>query len=235
MSSDPLLNDDVRSKIMSAPEAVLEDQDIMRALVAANEKSLGGNIVDLRGIAMDRLESRLDRLEDTHRNVIAAAYENLAGTNQIHRAILRMMDAGTFESFLTDLRGDVADILRVDCVRLVLESTTSEADPAVTKLSDVLSVAEPGFVQDYISQGRSAPARQVTLRQVKTDNVAIFGDKADYIRSEACLRLDLGDGRLPGMLIFGSEDPHQFTPQQGTDLLTFFAGVFERTMRHWLG
>lgn len=235
MSSDPLLNDDVRSKIMSAPEAVLEDQDIMRALVAANEKSLGGNIVDLRGIAMDRLESRLDRLEDTHRNVIAAAYENLAGTNQIHRAILRMMDAGKFESFLTDLRGDVADILRVDCVRLVLESTTSEADPAVTKLSDVLSVAEPGFVQDYISQGRSAPARQVTLRQVKTDNVAIFGDKADYIRSEACLRLDLGDGRLPGMLIFGSEDPHQFTPQQGTDLLTFFAGVFERTMRHWLG
>ena len=206
----------------------------MRALVAANEKTMGGNIVDLRGIAMDRLETRLDRLEDTHRNVIAAAYENLAGTNQIHRAILRMMDAGKFESFLSDLRGDVADILRVDSVRLVLESTTSETDPTVAQLSDVLSVAEPGFVQDYISQGRSAPARQVTLRQVKTDDVEIFGDKADYIRSEACLRLDLGDGRLPGMLIFGAEDPHQFTPQQGTDLLTFFAGVFERVMRHWL-
>ena len=234
MSSDPLLNDDVRSKIMSTPEAVLEDQDIMRALVAANEKTMGGNIVDLRGIAMDRLESRLDRLEDTHRNVIAAAYENLAGTNQIHRAILRMMDAGKFESFLSDLRGDVADILRVDTVRLVLESTTSDADPSIAKLNDVLSVAEPGFVQDYISQGRSAPARQVTLRQVKTDDVEIFGDKADYIRSEACLRLDLGDGRLPGMLVFGAEDPHQFTPQQGTDLLTFFAGVFERVMRHWL-
>jgi uncharacterized protein YigA (DUF484 family) len=129
MSSDPLLNDDVRSKIMSDPDALLEDQDIMRALVAANEKNLGTNIVDLRGIAMERLESRLDRLEDTHRNVIAAAYENLAGTNQIHRAILRMMDAGKFESFLNDLRGEVADILRVDAVRLVLESVTSEADP----------------------------------------------------------------------------------------------------------
>ena len=234
MSSDPLLNNDVRSKIMSDPAALLEDQDIMRALVAANEKTMGGNIVDLRGIAMDRLESRLDRLEDTHRNVIAAAYENLAGTNQIHRAILRMMDAGKFENFLTDLRGDVADILRVDSVRLVLESTTSETDPTVAQLSNVLSVAEPGFVQDYISQGRSAPAREVTLRQVKTDDVEMFGDKADYIRSEACLRLDLGDGRLPGMLVFGAEDPHQFTPQRGTDLLTFFTGVFERVMRHWL-
>lgn len=234
MSSDPLLTDDVRSKIMSDPQAVLEDQDIMRALIAANEATMGGNIVDLRGIAMDRLEARLDRLEDTHRNVIAAAYENLAGTNQIHRAILRMMDATRFEPFLRDLRGEVADILRVDAVRLVLESASNEADPAIAQLSDILSVAEPGFVQDYISLGRSAPARQVTLRQVSTEDTEIFGDKASYIRSEACLRLDLGVGRLPGMLILGSEDPHQFTPQQGTDLLTFFTGVFERVMRRWL-
>ena len=49
----------------------------MRALIAANERAMGGNIVDLRGIAMERLEARLDRLEDTHRSVIAAAYENL--------------------------------------------------------------------------------------------------------------------------------------------------------------
>ncbi|PVA05821.1 DUF484 family protein [Thalassorhabdomicrobium marinisediminis] len=234
MSSDALLTEALRSKILSDPDAILEDQDLMRALVAANEKSLGGNIVDLRGIAMERLESRLDRLEDTHRNVIAAAYENLAGTNQVHRAILRMMDAGKFESFLRDLRGDVADILRVDAVRLILESSSGEADPAIARLSDVLSIAEPGFVRNYITHGRSAPARQVTLRQVKTDDTAIFGEKAAYIRSEACLQLNLGEGRLPGMLILGAEDPHQFTPQQGTDLLTFFAGVFERVMRHWL-
>ncbi len=234
MSSDPLLNDDVRAQIMSDPSALLEDKDIMRALVAADAQNAGDNVVDLRGIAMDRLEARLDRLEDTHRNVIAAAYENLAGTNQIHRAILRLMDATRFEPFLNDLRGEVADILRVDSVRLVLESADPDGDPTIAKLSDILSIAEPGFVQDYISMGRSAPARQVTLRQVSTDDTEIFGEKAPYIRSEACLRLDLGVGRLPGMLIFGAEDPHQFTPQQGTDLLTFFTGVFERVMRRWL-
>ena len=36
------------------------------------------------------------------------------------------------------------------------------------------------------------------------------------------------------MLVMGAEDPHQFKPTQGTDLLAFFAGVFERTMRRWL-
>lgn len=235
MSSDPGLNEDVRSKIMSSPEAVLEDKDIMRALVAANEKTMGGNIVDLRGIAMDRLESRLDRLEDTHRNVIAAAYDNLAGTNQIHRAVLRLMDAMQFSTFLADLRGDVADILRVDAVRLVLESSSAQMDPSVAALKDVLSIAEPGFVENYITKGRSIPVRAVTLRQVQSDDTEIFGDKASYIRSEACMILDLGPGRLPALLIFGSEDPHLFTPQQGTDLLSFFAGVFERVMRRWLG
>ncbi len=233
MSSSPLM-DDLRSKIISDPESLLEDHDIMRALVAANEKSLGGNIVDLRGIAMERLEARLDRLEDTHRSVIAAAYENLAGTNQIHRAVLRMMDATKFESFLRDLGSDVAEILRVDCIRLVLESVTNTDDPAVARLGNVLNVAEPGFVDDYLTLGRNMPVRQVTLRQVQPEDHNIYGDKSDYIRSEACIKLDLGDGRLPGMLIMGSEDPHQFTPQQGTDLLTFFGGVFERAMRRRL-
>jgi uncharacterized protein YigA (DUF484 family) len=144
------------------------------------------------------------------------------------------MDATQFEPFLSDLRGEVSDILRVDAVRLVLESANPDDDPSVVRLGEILSVAEPGFVNDYIVQGRSTSARQVTLRQVRTDDTEIFGDKAEYIRSEACLRLDLGEGRLPGMLVFGAEDPHQFTPQQGTDLLTFFAGVFERVMRRWL-
>jgi hypothetical protein len=195
---------------------------------------MGGNIVDLRGIAMERLEARLDRLEDTHRSVIAAAYENLAGTNQIHRAILRMLDPMEFEVFLRDLGGEVAEILRLDAVSLVLESVQNDNDPAVQRMGSVLTVTEPGFIEGYLNNGRANPPRQVTLRQVQSASKRVYGDAADWIRSEACLRLDFGNGRLPGMLVMGAEDPHQFTPQQGTDLLSFFAGVFERSMRHWL-
>jgi len=234
MSSKPLMDTHVREKIIADPDVLLEDQDIMRALVAANEQTMGTNIVDLRGIAMERLASRLDRLEDTHRSVIAAAYENLAGTNQIHRAVLRLMDATKFEMFLNDLTTEVADTLRVDVMRLVLESEETTEDPAVKKMESVLAVARPGFCDAYINKGRDIPVRQVTLRQTQSDEETVYGDKADYIRSEACLKLDLGEGRMPGMLVMGSEDPHLFTPQQGTDLMTFFTGVFERQMRRWL-
>lgn len=228
------LAEELREKIISEPDMILDDLDVMRALIAANEKSGGANVVDLRGIAMDRLEDRLDRLEDTHRGVIAAAYENLAGTNQIHRAILRMMDPLDFETFLRDLGGDVADILRLGAVKLLLETKVEDDDPVVRKLGDVLVTAEPGFIDTYLTLGRNIPVRQVTLRQVAPDTDVIYGHHAGYIHSEACLKLDFGPGRLPGLLILGAEDPHMFKPAQGTDLLAFFASVFERTMRRWL-
>lgn len=231
-----MIEQDVRDRLLAEPELLLDDRDVMAALIAANDRAMGSNVVDLRGLAMERLESRLDRLEDTHRSVIAAAYENLAGTNQVHRAILQMLDPLTFEDFLRTLAEDVAATLRVDCVRLVLESVQNEEKPrALHRVGDVLFVAEPGFVGDYLTGGRNVPVRPVVLRQVRVEGSALYGDRADWIRSEALMKLDFGTGRLPGMLVLGAEDPHQFKPTHGTDLLAFFAGVFERTMRRWLG
>lgn len=228
------IEEELRRRILSAPEVILEDRDVMRALVGANERAMGGNIVDLRRIAMDRLEARLDRLEDTHRSVIAAAYENLSGTNSIHRAVLRLLDADSFEDFLDRLAGEAAETLRVDSVRLVLESR-HEPDAALDRLAGVLCVAEPGFVDAYLSDPRGGPPRQVTLRQIRPGAGGLYGAEDAAIASEALIGLDLGPGRLPGMLALGSCDPAQFRSGQGTDLLAFFGGVFERAMRRWLG
>lgn len=178
MSSDPKLEDTLRKAIIAEPDAILDDKDVMRALVSANERLMGGNIVDLRGVAMERLESRLDRLEDTHRNVIAAAYENLAGTNQVHRAILRLLEAMTFEEVLRDLSGEVADILRVDAVTLVLESAQNDTAPAIDRMGEILTVVEPGFIDSYITQLRGGAPRQVTLRPVQMVPDRLYGDMA---------------------------------------------------------
>jgi len=234
MTSTAPITEEMRDQIIAQPEAILDDHEMMRALIAANERTMGANIVDLRGIAMDRLESRLDRLEETHRSVIAAAYENLAGMNLIHRAVLRMLDPGDFESFMADLGGEVAEVLQVDCVRLVLESELDDGPSVAKRLGDVLVVGEPGFVASYVGGARALSPRRVVLRQVHEKDPKVYGETGYWIRSEACLRLDLGAGRLPGLLVLGAEDPHLFKPGQGTDLLGFFGGVFERAMRRWL-
>lgn len=229
-----MIDQDTRDRIIAAPETLLEDTAVMNALIAANERAMGSNVIDLRGIAMERLESRLDRLEDTHRTVIAAAYENLAGTNQVHRAVLQMLDALTFEAFLKSLNERLAPTLRVESVRLVLESVQTETAAALRRFGDAVHVAEAGFVADYLAAGRNGPGKAVVLRQVLPSSDVLYGDKAGFIRSEALMRLDFGPGRLPGMLVLGAEDPHQFKPNHGTDLLAFLAGVFERAMRRWL-
>ncbi|WOI56429.1 DUF484 family protein [Palleronia sp. LCG004] len=235
MSTNPLATPEIRDRILSQPDLILDDQDLMRALVAANDRHLGGNVVDMRGIAMERLESRLDRLEDTHRNVIAAAYENLAGTNTIHRAILRLLDAQDFATFLDDLAGPVARTLQVDSLRLLLESADHENSPDLGPLAQIMGLAERGYCCLYGGQHSGGKPRRVTLRHCEYGaSPEIHGDKAEAIRSEACLMLDFGEGRLPGMLVLGAEDPEQFAQGQGGDLLDFFAGVFERAMRRWL-
>lgn len=227
MTDLPLMDDTTRSRILADPDVLLEDGDIMRALVAANDRGKGSNVVDLRAIAMERLEARLGRLEDTHRSVIAAAYDNVAGTNQIHRAVLRLMEADDFDGLLRGLGGDVADILRVDAMRLILEGEAeAQGEP-----EDVLQIAPPGFIDAYVTGGRNLPVRGVTLRHCAGGD-GLYGAGAARLRSEALLKLDFG--HVGGLLAMGSEDAQLFTPQQGTDLLSFFAGVLERVARRWL-
>lgn len=237
MSQPQRALDLLKEQILAEPEMILDDIDVMRALAEANDRKAGQNIVDLRGIALSKLEARFDRLEDTHRSVIAAAYENLAGTQQIHRAVLALLEPLDFTEFLQSLRGEISDILKVDVIRLCLETAVSDnatQNALMREFSNTIGFYAPGSIEEYLTEGRNMAARSVTLRQVSGASVTLYGDKADWVRSEALLRLDLGAGNLPGMLAFGSEDPHQFHPNQATDLLTFFGSVFERVMRRWL-
>ena len=231
-AEDTGMQEEWRARVLADPGLVLDDSELMRALVLTSERAMGGNVVDLRSMAMERLESRLARLEETHRAVIAAAYENLSSTNQIHRALLRLLDAERFEDFVMDLGGSVAEILGVDAIRLVLES--AEPGGGLGKLDEILRIRKPGYAEHYMRAGRPAPARPIVLRQGVPPSSGPYGEVAADLRSEALMRLDLGRGRLPGMLAMGSEDPHRFKPGQGTDLLAFFTGTFERVLRRWL-
>lgn len=227
-----VIADDVRTRILQQPDVILEDADVMRALIAANERTMGGNVVDLRGVAMDRLENRLHRLEDTHRSVIAAAYENLAGMALIHRTVVALLEPLTFDAFLDCVQKELPELLRLAQVRLVLESHEA-GDPDVEKaVGQVLAIRKPGFVAEYLGVGR--PARRVTLRSTDSSAALVHDHGADDLSSEACLSLDFGEGRLPGMLVLGSRDVLHFSPNQGTDLLDFLADTFERAMRRWL-
>lgn len=210
------LPEEVRAQLLAQPDAVFRDRDVLRALVAANDTAMGDNVVDLRGVAMRRLEERLDRLENTHQSVVAAAYENLAGTRLIHRAVLALLAAEDESDLAVLLNGPLAEALGIDRTVLVLEGGQ---DPG----SGGLRRAQHGWIAHYLSPGGCEAPRHVTLRQARG---GIYG--ADFEGSEACLALDLGPTRLPGLLALGVADARHYQPGQGTDLLEFLAAVAER-------
>jgi len=226
---------DLRRRLMSDPRAILADDELMNALLKADEPTRGGNIVDLRGVAMERLETRLGRLSETHDTLLSTAFENLSGTKQVHRAILTLFEQTSFEGFIRALGTDIADTLRVSTVRLVLETSVEDAAEELVGLGETVRVAEPGFVARYLGvPPDSAPPRCI-LREVAAGRSAVYGEGSGWIASEACLPVGLGPGRNPALLTLASDDARHFSPDQGTELLAFFGLVFERLMQRWLG
>ena len=181
---------DLREQILGDPGLILEDTELMRALLHADRSAQGRNVVDLRGVLVDRLEERLDRLEDTHREVLAAAYDNVAGMNQVHRACLALLEPEDFAGFLRTLSKDVPPILGVEIVRLGIEAPGKPAGAGLGPdgAYHAIAVAFPeGGVDAYLTQGRGLGARRVTLRQRADASPELYGQSAGAIRSEALL------------------------------------------------
>ncbi|MEL6278886.1 MAG: DUF484 family protein [Pseudomonadota bacterium] len=223
----------LRARILADPDLVLNDPEIMRALLGPVEAA-GRNVVDLRAALIAQLEHRLGALSAVHRDVVAAARDNMSGMEQVHRAALAVLDAPNFEAFLDVVSQDFRQLLAIDVVRFCLEASEdlSAETPAIVSL-------EPGALTDLLSR-HAGPADgaqdplQVLLRGDVAGEPLIFGPDAERIQSEAWIRLDFGPTVRPGLLAFGAFEPTRFSEDQATDLLTFLGGVVERSMRGWL-
>ncbi|WP_193141844.1 MULTISPECIES: DUF484 family protein [unclassified Meridianimarinicoccus] len=237
MSTDTLASAEtaLRDLIVADPERVLNDPHILQALLRAEDQARGGNVVDMRGMTISRLEDRLARLEQTHQSVITAAYDNVATTAQVHRAILAMIEPLDFDAFLGTLDTTVAETLRLRAVRLALESEDRTPDSDLNPLTGTLSLLPPGYLDSFVTEGRRMRNRPVILRQVTQGAVSVYGTAAADIRSEALVWLDLGPDRVPGLLVLGAQEPEHFAPGQATDLLELFARICGRLVRGWLG
>lgn len=224
----------VRETILAHPREVLADPEIVQALLHAQtvEGEPRRNVVDLRGALLDRLEGRLGRLEETHRSVVAAAYENLAGAQAIHRAALAVLEPVTFHAVLQALDDEVPVILGVDALRLALE-TDAAGDPLPAPLA-ALGPGEVARLIGRVGAEEGDPDPWVALRATGPDSLRVFGPEGAGLGSEALVRLEFGPGTRPGLLAFGARDPERFTPDQAADLLEFFGGVVSRAVRRWV-
>ena len=182
---DTIQISDFRKRILQDPEALLNDREVMRALISASSNNAPTNVIDLKSAVLKRLEGHVDKIEGQNSNIISAAYKNISTTTKVHSAILEALEPKTFTEFLNFLKTDWANSLGIDVARLCLEAPSISKDdiPQLkTEFGPSVIFLQEGEIDHYITLGQDNDPRSVTLRQIRKGASNIYSNIAPELR-----------------------------------------------------
>lgn len=200
------------------PDFLLEHLDRIVPPQARWEK---GKVIDLQEVMVRRLRGQVDTLRGCTDELLHTTRNNMSTQARTHRAVLAVIAAEGFESLCQVVGEDLPALLDVDSVVLCLEAEIPPPGGPVTTLA-------PGHMDRLLGQ------RQTLLRENVKGDPALFGEAAASIRSDALVRLDLGEEMPQALLALGSLHSDAFHARQGAELLTFLANVLEWSLKRWL-
>lgn len=220
--------DDVIAWLKSHPDFLQRNPDIVDILLPPRSEGVpekGRKVADFQSYMIDRLKAAKTKADETTREVVETARNNMNSQTRIHRAVLRLLEAYSFDEFIQTLTSDLTNLLDVDITSLVVEADGQEI-PHISTLG--IRIVPEGTVDKWM-QGKT------TLLQSDISGIeAVYGAGATLVRSQALIRVDIAMQTPPAILAFGSRDPNLFSPAQGTELVSFLARVVERQFRNWL-
>lgn len=223
----PISAEDVLAFLQDNPKFLQKHPEAIDLLnVPKNGKAAGQKeIVDFRSYMIDRLKADKEAISSTTQELIDTARSNMNNQHRIHTAVLRLLEARTFDEFIGVITADLSSLLDTDISVLVVESDGHDI-PHVQ--ASGIRVVPPGTIDSWMD-GKG------TLIESDIHGIeAIYGGGATLVRSQALLRVDISLQTPPAILAFGSRDPHLFEEGQATDQVAFLARVVERMFRMWL-
>jgi uncharacterized protein len=195
-------------------------------LVRAPTRDNGDDVLDFQHFMLERLRRDVVRLEDERRSLISTSRGNLASQCRVHKAVVTMLRAASFEHLLQIVTTDLAVLLDVDVVTLGIESTAAR----MTRLPvSGIHLLRSGTVDALLGPGRDA----LLCNDVQGD-AALFGAAASLVRSQALLRFSISRSGPVGLMCIGTRKADTFHPGLGTELLSFLARALEITIAQWL-
>ncbi len=195
-------------------------------LLGAPTREIGQDVVDFQHFQIERLRRDLARVNLEHRTLIAASRGNLASQGRVHKAVIAILAAPSFEQLLQTVTTDLGVLLDVDVVTIGVESS---AAPAGRLSLHGIQLLKEGAVDALLG-----PERTALLRVDAAGDAALFGAAAGLVRSQALLRLTFGRSAPVGLLCIGTRQPGRFHPGLGTEGLTFLARALGITIAQWL-
>jgi len=207
------------------PDFLARHPDLLDELTPP-ARDRGDGVLDLQQFMVERLRAELSEMAAAHDALIATGRGNLSAQARVHKAILALLTARSFEHFIETLTTDVVVILDLDVITIGVEQTKDNGTR--THTAGVCRL-EPNMVDCLIG-----PRQTIALRNDIAGDAAIFGAAAGLVRSEALIRLSISEATPVALLALGSRDADHFQEGQGTELLAFLARVVESNIRGWL-
>ena len=223
--AQPVSADQVVAYLRRHPDFIARNPELLDVL-AAPARDRGKGVLDLQQFMVERLRRENAELSELRNDLVATGRSNLAIQSRVHEAILALLRAGSFEEFVETITTDLAVILDLDVVTIGVERAENGA--AWKSVAGVYCLTA-GSIDNLL--GRSS---NLLLRADIAGDPAIFDGAAGLVRSDALIRLAIGERAPPALLALGSRQPGTFHPGQGTELLSFLSKVLEVSFRAWL-
>lgn len=207
------------------PDFLIEHSSLLDQLEPPT-RDHGNGVVDLQHVMLQRLRDEVEKLGGMRDDLLETSRGNANSQDRIHRAIIALLEATSFEHFIECVTTDLAVILDLDLVTIGVEHSdqafSSHPAPGIFCL-------EPGLVDSLLG-----PGNRMLLRETIQGELAIYGAGATLVRSDAMIRLSIGEAVPAAILAMASRSENRFHSDQGTELLSFLARVLEISFRKWL-
>lgn len=220
-----IVADEVAAYLRKHPDFLNERPELIAALTPPMEHH-GEGVVDMQHFMLQRLRGEVKLLKSQQRALLATSRSNMASQSRIHAAVLAIVAAKSFEQLIQVVTTDLAIMLDVDVVTIGVESAAA-AQPRLPMHG--VQILRRGTVEHILGD-----ERMTLLCDETTGDPALFGAAAGLVRSQALLRVHVGDHAPVGLLCIGTRRADRFHPGQGTELLSFLARSLELTIAAWL-
>ena len=213
----PLEPTAVRRFLADNPDFLRDDSGLLEEL---GLKVAAGNVVDFGPAALARVHAAHQRESEQRQQIEETARANFSAQAQTHGAVIDLLDARNH----SDLAWRLDEIARhrfgLAAGIIVLED--DDRAPAGWKR----------LVEGQVDMILGGSHRLARMGFAPTA-LPLFGEKAEFVRSMAMVRMSMWEPARQGLLVFGSEDTEGFTEDMGVELVAFLAHVVERTAERW--
>jgi hypothetical protein len=226
MSESKKLSDrEIIDYLKSNPKFLIKNPDVVDYLIPPKDNSNGRGVVDFTHYMVEKLKTDKKMVLDTTRDIIEVSRENMNNLARIHEAVLKLLEAQSFEEFMQILTTDVPVTLDCDMVSMVIEDSQGKVPSGFQQSIRLVS-------KDFIDQWMQG--NDVRIQSNIRGSEDIFGAGAGLVRSQALLKINQTIDIPPTLIAFGSRDPEMFRDGQGADLIAFLCKTVERMLKLWL-